>query len=233
MVPGATCRVPRTRFASLIVLVLTAATPSFAQAPERLPWYVADLHVGWVGLPTAEGWIPTVPADTPLPSRGWGVGGGVTVYPLKLGLMTIGVGASLMTGRDATAPLTLTTGTKPNEVITQVTTSVATRITNLHPQLSINFGRRLGWSYVSAGLSRSKVASSSEAFRTALAQRVHETWNGAFNFGGGARWFPKPHIGGGFDVRFTQLSSRAATDLQPVFGKRTRMFTLSAGISIQ
>lgn len=217
----------------VMLFVVVAATPAAAQAPERLPWFVADLHLGWIGLPTAEGWVPTVPLNTPLPGRGWGAGGGVTVYPLKFGLMTIGIGASVMTGRGASAPLTTTTGTKPNEVTTPVTTSVTTRITSLHPQLSINFGRKLGWSYLSAGLGRSKVASSSEAFRTALAQQIPEAWSATLNFGGGARWFPKPHLGAGFDVRFTKLSSRAATDLQPVFGKRTQMLTLSAGISIQ
>jgi hypothetical protein len=210
-----------------------ASTPSFAQAPERLPWFVADLHAAWVGLPTAEGWVPTVPIDTPLPGRGWGAGGGVTVYPVKFGLVTIGIGASVMTGRGASDPVTTKTGTGPTEVTKQVTTSVTTRITSLHPQVSFNFGRRLGWSYLSAGLGRSKVASSSEAFGTALAQTVPESWSGTLNFGGGARWFMKPRLGAGFDVRFTTLSSRAATDLQPVFGKRTRMFTISAGISIQ
>ena len=51
--------------ALLLALVLVAA-PASAQT-ERLPWFAADLHGAWVGLPTAEGWVPVVPANTPLP----------------------------------------------------------------------------------------------------------------------------------------------------------------------
>ena len=100
------------------------------------------------------------------------------------------------------------------------------------PQLSINFGHRLGWSYLSAGYGRSKVASSSAAFGTAPAQTVAEAWNSAINFGGGARWFMKPHLGASFDVRFTKLGSRAPTATVPS-AVRTQMVTISIGISIQ
>ncbi len=39
-----------------------------------------------------------------------------------------------------------------------------------------------------------------------------ESWNSALNFGGGAKWFMKPHLGASFDVRFVKLGSRSATD---------------------
>jgi hypothetical protein len=42
----------------------------------------------------------------------------------------------------------------------------------------------------------------------------------------------KPHLGAGFDVRFVKLGSRAATDTLPS-AKRTQMWSISAGISIQ
>ena len=58
-----------------------------------------DLHGASVGLPTAEGWVPVVSAETPLPGRAWGLSGGANVYLLKLGVMTFGVGAQLATGR--------------------------------------------------------------------------------------------------------------------------------------
>ncbi len=61
---------------------------------------------------------------------------------------------------------------------------------------------------------------------------VPETWNQALNFGGGARWFMKQHLGAGFDVRFVKLGSRAASGEIPA-ARRTQMVTFSAGISIQ
>jgi hypothetical protein len=109
---------------------------------------------------------------------------------------------------------------------------VRTGITNLAPQLSINFGQGLGWSYLSAGLGRSKVTSSADAVGATPGIIVPDSWNAALNFGGGARWFMKPRLGAGFDVRFVKLGSRSATDTLPS-AKRTQMWTISAGISIQ
>ncbi len=220
------------RLPVMVLLALAAAAPVSAQTADRLPWFAVDLHGAWVGLPAADGWVPVVPAVTPLPGRGWGVAGGATVYPLKLGVMTLGLGVSMHTGKGTSDALTSTTGSGDSEVTTPTTTTVTTQVTSLLPQLSLNFGHKLGWSYLSAGYGRSKVASSSEAFGTALAETVPEAWNAAINFGGGAKWFMKTHLGFSFDVRFTKLGSRAPTEVLPK-AKRTQMITLSVGISIQ
>ncbi|MDP3718472.1 MAG: hypothetical protein Q8T13_11970 [Acidobacteriota bacterium] len=220
------------RLGAMCLLALLVSAPAAAQTPERLPWFAIDLHGGLVGLPTAEGWVPTVPEVTPLPGRAWGVAGGATVYPLKLGIMTLGLGVSMHTGKSTSDALTSTTTSGTTETTVPTTTIVTTQITSLLPQVSINFGHKLGWSYLSAGYGRSKVASSAEAFGTQPAQAVPEAWNGAINFGGGARWFMKPHLGAGFDVRFTKLGSRGATETLPS-AKRTQMVTISVGISIQ
>lgn len=220
------------RLGAMCLLALLAAVPAAAQTLERLPWFAVDLHGALVGLPTAEGWVPTVPEVTPLPGRAWGVAGGATVYPLKLGVMTLGLGVSMHTGKSTSDALTSTTTTGTTETTVPTTTTVTTQITSLLPQVSINFGHKLGWSYLSAGYGRSKVVSSAEAFGTQPAEAVPEAWNGAINFGGGARWFMKPHLGAGFDVRFTKLGSRAATETLPS-AKRTQMLTISVGISIQ
>ncbi len=216
----------------LAVLALAIGVPAWAQPAERLPWFAVDLHGAWVGLPTAEGWVPPLSATTPLPGRGWGVTSGATVYPLRLGIATLGLGVAIATGRGTSSPLTTTSGTTTNPTTVPTTTIVTTRITSVLPQLSANFGHRLGWSYLSLGLGRSRVTSSSEAFGTSVAHAVPVAWNPALNFGGGARWFMKPHLGAGFDVRFTKLSSRGASDVLPS-AKRTQMVTLSVGISIQ
>jgi hypothetical protein len=79
---------------------------------------------------------------------------------------------------------------------------------------------------------RVKVTSRADAVGSTPAIEVPEAWNSALNFGGGARWFMKPHLGAGFDVRFVKLASRSATATLPA-AKRTQSGIISAGISIQ
>ncbi|HEX8027768.1 MAG TPA: hypothetical protein VF491_04860 [Vicinamibacterales bacterium] len=215
----------------VLVLLLLAPAHALAQNNERLPFFAVDLHAATVGLPQAEGWVPVVSTDTPLPGRSWGVGTGVTVYPVRLGLVTFGFGASLTTAKGKGESLTITSGSGSNAT-TRVTPIVRTGITNLAPQVSINFGQKLGWSYLSAGLGSSKVTSSADAVGTTPERVVPEAWNSAINFGGGAKWFMKPHLGASFDVRFVKLSSRSPTDTLPS-AKRTQLWNISAGISIQ
>ena len=194
--------------------------------------FALDAHVGTIGLPTAEGWIPLpVIGDTPLPGRGWGFVGGGTVYPVRLGIFTFGFGASVSTAKGKGESLTITTGSG-SSAVTRVTPIMRTEILNVMPQVSINFGHRLGWSYLSAGLGPSRVDASMDATTTSPAVTLPQTWNQAINFGGGARWFMKPRFGAGFDVRFVKLGTRGESGDVPA-AKRTQMVTLSAGITIQ
>ena len=209
------------------VLALFAPAAAVGQTREPLPWYAIDLHAASVGLPTAEGWIPTVAVDTPIPDRAWGVAAAATVYPFRFGLMTIGFGAAFSTAAGESDALDVVEGTDPPEL--QV---VRTRVTSVIPQLSLNFGHKLGWSYLSAGVGPTRVASSASAAGSIPAETVPAIWNRALNFGGGARWFMKPRLGAGFDVRFVKLGSRAASGAVPS-ARRTQMITFSAGISIQ
>ncbi|HYB96646.1 MAG TPA: hypothetical protein VEC39_16855 [Vicinamibacterales bacterium] len=216
-----------------IALLLLVAAPASAQVQraERLPWFVADAHAATVGLPQAEGWVPAqLPATTELPGRYWGVAGGATVYPVRLGKFTLGLGASIITGKGKAETLEIV-GSGPTAT-SRVVNVVRTGMTSLVPQISVNFGHRLGWSYMSAGIGRSKVTSRADATRTTPEIVAPEAWNQALNFGGGARWFMKPRLGAGFDVRFIKLSSRSPTEMLPS-AKRTQVWNISAGISIQ
>jgi hypothetical protein len=216
---------------ALLVAFLIAPLAAFAQTPDRLPLFAIDAHAATVGLPQAEGWVPVVSADTKLPGRNWGFAGGAAVYPLRFRLVTFGFGASIIHGSGSGESFTITTGSGTT-AITRVTPVVHTAITSLAPQISMNFGHKLGWSYLSGGVGKSKVTSSADAAGTTPAIVVPEAWNSALNFGGGAKWFMKPHLGASFDVRFVKLSSRSATDTLPS-AKRTQMWNISAGISIQ
>jgi hypothetical protein len=219
----------------LRIFVLAAASlmavPAIAQTKEPLPRFAIDLHAGSVGLPTAEGWVPAVSADTEIPGRVWGVSGGATIYPLRLGIFTFGFGATLSTATGKSESLTLTTGSGATAT-TRVTPIVRTGVVHVIPQVSMNFGHKLGWSYLSAGVGRTKVDSSADAVGTTPPVVVPAAWNQALNFGGGARWFMKPRLGAGFDVRFIKLGSRGASGDIPS-ARRMQMISVSAGISIQ
>jgi hypothetical protein len=212
-------------------IMLLGVIPAAAQTREPLPRFAIDLHAATVGLPQAEGWVPVVSADTELPGRAWGMGAGATIYPFRIGAMTVGVGAAIITAKGKGEALTITSGSGATAT-TRVTPIVHTGVTNLTPQLSINFGHKFGWSYLSAGLGRSKVSSHADASGTAPAEVVADSWNQAINFGGGAKWFMKPHLGASFDVRFVKLGSRSPTVTLPS-AKRTQTWTISAGISLQ
>jgi hypothetical protein len=212
-------------------VVLAAPSTAIAQEREPLPWFAIDLHAASIGLPTAEGWIPEVSADTPVPDRAWGPAGTVTAYPVRFGIMTLGVGVGMSTARGKSDSLEIVSGTGASETV-RITPIVRTKVINLVPQLSINFGHKLGWSYLSAGLGRTKVESSADAVGITPQVIVPAAWNQALNFGGGARWFMKRRFGAGFDVRFIKLGSRAASG-SVTSAKRTQMITFSGGISIQ
>jgi hypothetical protein len=220
----------------LAALVTLAATPAAAQpADEPLPRLVTDVQGLWGGLPSSQGWIPEVPANTPIPNRGFGIALGAHVYPVRLGILTFGVGATMFVARGKGDPSSVViTPTGGGSAATGESTLpvVTTTMTSLEPQISINFGRRFGWSYLSAGYGPTRVDSSAAAIGMLPAVSAPDRWNPALNFGGGARWFMKRHIGASFDLRFTKLSSRAATDTSQ-FAKRTQIVNLLVGICLQ
>jgi hypothetical protein len=220
----------------LAALVGLAAAPAAAQpVDEPLPRLVTDLQGLWGGLPSSEGWTPEVPALTPIPDRGFGVGLGAHVYPMRLGIITFGIGATVLVARGKGDPSSVIfTPTGGGSAVTGEATLpvVTTTMMSLVPQISMNFGRRFGWSYLSAGYGTTRIASTAAAIGMLPAVSAPDQWNPALNFGGGARWFMKRHIGASFDLRFTKLSSRAATDTSP-FAKRTQIVNLLVGISLQ
>jgi hypothetical protein len=215
-----------------VALIVLLASPAGAQEREPLPWFAIDLHAASVGLPTAEGWIPVpVIGDTPLPGRGFGVSAAATAYPFRLGVMTFGFGAAIASGQGKGEALTITTGSGDDE-ITVATPVFRTQALHVIPQVSINFGHKLGWSYLSAGIGTTRINASADATAHLPAIVLPDTWNQALNFGGGARWFMKRRLGAGFDVRFIKLGSRAASGDIPA-ARRTQMITFSAGITLQ
>jgi hypothetical protein len=94
--------------------------------------------------------------------------------------------------------------------------------------VSLNFGSRRGWSYLSAGIGWVDFTTELEEFPVAES----DARTGAFNYGGGARWFAKEHLAFCFDVRFYQIDAQEASAGRPPY-PGIRFMVLSAGISVK
>lgn len=216
------------RSAVLAVTLLLVASVSAAQPPEPIPRFVADVRGASVGLPTAEGWTPAVPTGAEVPSRTLGFEAGGHVRIVGTGRTSLAIGATFLTGTGTFTPETPVTD-PPTPPLPEVTT----RFTSVAPQVSLNFGRRLGWSYISAGLGRARVRSETTLPATIGSPTlVDGEWSGVINFGGGARWFINDHVGVSFDLRWHRLAAVTGDASRPPAPRET-LLTLGVGISLQ
>ena len=205
-------------------MVLGVLAPVFGSAqaadaqepPPPIPRFVLDLH----------GTVHTFPADSTLAlSRGLdqselpgvGLGGDLAahVYPFKYRAVTFGRITTSRAHRTQTQESAL----RP----------VTERFTYLGPQLSFNFGTGAGWSYISGGIA---AATWSVVPDGAIPQPPDEERLRTIDYGGGARWFAKPHLAFSFDLRFYAINPSSPTFTLPG-GPRTTLMVVGAGISIK
>jgi hypothetical protein len=203
----------------VVLLIVCAATPAAAQSPDPVGPFVVDMRGLMAGLPTTVGWVPTLPAGTIVPAKGYGFDIAAHAYPLQWGPARVGVGAALTFAR----------GTATTDTV-EGSSEVVTRSTTLAPQISFNFGHRLGWSHLSFGYGAAKVSSDVTGALQPSAT-ADSGWGGAINFGGGARWFVTEHVGVGFDARWHRLGSRDASATSAA-APRATLFHLGVGIAI-
>jgi hypothetical protein len=179
--------------------------------------------------------IDTEPGN--LPNRGLGLSLGGHLYVLRGKSVAVGLGADVLfraRGRFTVQPETEDDPEGPTFV---------TEMTAVTPQLSLNFGRREGWSYVSGGM----------GWATLSVEREDQPYEDAptrvrsINYGGGARWFAGKHVAFNLDFRFHRIAAQEATagDVQlvppdeplPLTGRpampATRLIVLSLGISVR
>jgi hypothetical protein len=222
--------VSRRRAAGLAAAFLCLQTAVSAQTREPIGRFVLDVRGTSAGLPTEPGWTPLVPTDTQLPSRGIGLDLGAHVYPIRIKSAAIGVGAVWGLARGRTSPPEPPSGSTTPIVQTP---AVTTRTTAFAPQVSLNFGHALGWSYLSAGLGRTRVESEADA-ATGTIQPVplDSGWTKSINFGGGARWFVNDHVGVVFDLRWHKLSIVPAGPSHPG-APRASLLTAAVGLSLK
>ena len=200
-----------------LAVVLECAWPGPAAAQSRDPvgGLVGDLHLLTVSLPSAAGWTPTsLPPTSLVPGRGFGgeVGAHVLFGPGRHRRLGLGASGLVAQGR--------ATGTDGAPTVT-------TRVSFIAPHVSVNFGHRLGWSYLSGGAGLAKV--SSEA---AGGAPDPSGWDTAFHYGGGARWVVTERIAVSLDLRFWALTPRPAAGDRPSAPASTRV-AFGAGLSLR
>jgi len=215
--------VPRT----LIVAVLASCLlPLRAQAqdpPPPLPRIALDVR----------GTVPKFPREavlaesrglqaSQLPGRGLGAELGLHLYLFKVKAMTVGVGGQLTLARAVVAPQESSPGVV-------VLGGVTERYRSATPQLSFNFGDGDGWSYVSGGLGPAQrvLVPDGGDLTAADEERVR-----VVNYGGGARWFIKPHVAFTFDIRFHDIDPGTPLPGLPAT-PRSRVLVMGAGVSFK
>ena len=212
----------------VILATLPAGTPRSASAqevpPEKVPIgrYVLDARANFPKFKQDAGTADAIGATVlNLPTRAFGFVVGAHWYPVRLGIVTFGLGGEIVrAGRGRT----LNTGTEavPLDV------TVNSRFSAFSPQVSFNFGARDGWSYISGGIGSSTFTA--ERQDRPLPDR--ESGSKTINYGGGARWFARKHVAVSMDLRFYAINPQLATTQRPGFPRMTLM-AFSAGVAIR
>jgi hypothetical protein len=225
--PRRPSRFVRTVFARLTVAVVLASllAPAAAGAQDEkppVPRFAFDLHGSTLKFKnSADVATPLGLSVSNMPGRGLGFQVGAHVYPLRLGWLTLGLGASLHMSGAHSGPTTDDKGQ-------QVGHDVNVRLTTLSPQVSFNFGSGKGWSYLSGGIYGSNVEYSIDGVPVDQVVPRRKT----INYGGGARWFMKDHLAFSLDVRFYAINPVVGT-AETKESPRMTLLVLSAGISFK
>jgi hypothetical protein len=215
-----------TRIARLVcalALGLLAGSRAEAQdAPKPIGPFVVDLRVTVPGFTQNQQLADSRGlALADLPGSGLGLDLGAQVYFFKWKAITFGAGGQLTLARAHSSQQV------QNGVITA--NAVTEHYTTIAPQVSFNFGTGAGWSYLSGGIGPSvwSVVADGTAALPADDERLT-----SINYGGGARWFAKPHVAFTFDVRFYAIYP-GTPELGFPGGPRTRMLIFGAGVSVK
>jgi hypothetical protein len=205
-------------FVASVILVPAAA---LAQVQEPFPRFAADVRAAFPKFKEDPAVAASLGvAATNLPTWGLGIAGGAHVYPFSLGRVKVGLGAEVLVGgASETAPPAAEDG--------EDGPTVDTRMTSIAPQISLNFGRGEGWSYVSGGLGWVRFTAERTDAPVGDGDQVQ-----AINYGGGARWFARHHLAFSFDLRFYSINAQEAGAARPPYPKM-RLMVFSAGVSFK
>ncbi len=205
---GVLGRHPAFLMAITLGLVLGAA-PAFAQQIGPPGPYVLDVRGATMGLPDAAEFFPPVTAAALIPGRAFGLDAGAHVYVASLGPARVGLGADLLWLRGTTASQEIQVASGSSAIV-NVGPAIHMTVKSLVPQVSFNFGSRGGWSYLSGGMGRATIVTTTIPSTGEQTARLSGPLN-AISVGGGARWFVTPRLGVGFDIRMHKFAPGKAT----------------------
>jgi hypothetical protein len=215
------------RLASIVACVLTllSLVASRAEAQDEPPPigpFVVDVRGTIPKFPNTPQLADSRGVNTDeLPGSGFGVDLNAHFYAFTWKAVTVGLGGQLTLAR-AHSALKEADGLVIARALTEHFTSIA-------PQISFNFGTGDGWSYISGGVGPSIWSIVVDGLQPVPADQERLL---TINYGGGARWFAKPHVAFTFDVRFYAISPGMAEFGFPG-SPRTRLLILGAGLSVK
>jgi hypothetical protein len=211
------------RSAALAVLLLAAAPASSrAQVERPIPAAVFDVRVVFAGFGQDEITAAALAIEPEaLPTRGLGFAAGLHLYPIRRQGFAIGIGGELVRASGSAVAAADDDPTMP------LPPTVHRRLQGLSGNLSINFGHRDGWSYLTAGMGPLVFQT-----YTGLTAPEDPPRKSTINAGGGARWFLNRHIALALDVRFYLTRPEEPLGATPP-RERRRLLFLSAGISVK
>jgi hypothetical protein len=210
--------------AATVTVLAAAAAPAHAQPRDPLPLFVVDAHGALPMLPTDDV-IAALRGLDPATLPAWGPGFNLAahVFPLRSRRISLGVGANYQWLRGSYTPDT------PDDAEPDYDPgpSVVTRFVSFSPQVSLNFGHRRGWSYISGGLGPSTLTVSRDDYPEEEGEA-----QSTLSYGGGGRWFVKPHLAFSFDLRIYNIPVQEPSELS--YGHPSgRLVSLNIGVSFQ
>ena len=204
----------------VLVALLVAPAPLMAQSHEPPGPYVVDARAVFPrfrqnNLVAGELLVP----PTNLPSGGFGLSLGAHWYPIHSKLVTLGIGGEWLAAR----------GSQTVEAVDEAAPSptVRDRFSVISPQVSINFGGRNGWSYISGGIGRAKLT-----MELADEPLPPAPWRRAINYGVGARWYTSVHVAVSLDLRWYAVDQEPVTLGRPLIPRMT-LLMLSGGVALR
>jgi hypothetical protein len=201
-----------------VTMLAGVAADAGAQLPRPIPWFVVDVRGFYSGL----GQDPVTAADlgiapTMLPARGLGGVVGAHVFVFRGRNIALGLGGEGVIAR----------GRAHSDEDDATGQAFQQRLRGVSGVVSLNFGYRDGWSYVSAGIGPLSFATVVVGEEPADGPPSQST----INLGAGARWFASRHVAFCFDLRFYQTEPELRTAYPG--RQRTQIKVFSAGIAIR
>jgi hypothetical protein len=209
--------------AVLAIVAPAAAGTALAQPAGPIGGFVVDIRGSVPFYPTdADVAAPRELSAAELPAWGTGIEVGAHAYPLRWHGFALGLGATTLWTRRTRRPEAPEGAAAGN-----AGPAVTSRLTAFSPQVSFNFGHRMGWSYLSGGLGRAALSISRED-RTEEAGEAVKT----INYGGGARWFTRDRLAVSLDLRLYAMNPQPPTARTAGHARHT-VVVLNAGIAFR